>query len=47
MAPTPIDDEPAPGEVSRAGHWAVANVDGTLHAVSRRVVRRGGKAYVE
>lgn len=30
-----VDPEPAPGRVVRAGPWAVANVEGTLHAVDR------------
>lgn len=36
MTPTPVDPEPQPGGVVRAGEWAVANRDGEFRAVSRR-----------
>lgn len=35
MSGTPVDPEPAPRQVVRAGPWAVANRDGEYHAVSR------------
>lgn len=35
MSGIPVDPEPAPRQVVRAGPWAVANRDGEYHAVSR------------
>lgn len=36
MTGIPVDPEPAPHQVVRAGPWAVANSGGEYHAVSRR-----------
>ncbi len=35
MSRIPVDPEPEPGQVVRAGNWAVANVQGRHHAVGR------------
>jgi len=37
-----VDHVPAPGQVVRAGPYAVANVEGTLHAVDRLCRHQGG-----